>query len=525
MPKIKDITPNNVLLIPARDRFILPDMEMAQVRGGWATGATEQKKGSNILDQNLRVVRPGGDIQKAIDELDLLDGGIVHLVAGTHRPGANITLYSNIIFEGEGIGNTIIDFDANANNISFLGTVRTSAGNATATEGSATVSGSSTSFTSASAGDFFVILPLTGSTNFISEILSIESDTSLTLVDAWPMATRTNGTFQIINMNSNSAIKNFTIKDSGHATASLDIRRARNFRAENIYVYNNSTSDGITIAQLFDSEFRNCESSYNGDEGWYVSGLRKVSFYDCSAIGNAGNGFQIDNVIANTVQGTLYSCVADGNTGDGYNIIGSNLNFFNCHAKDNDADGFDFGGDESTLVGCVAINNASNGIEVGSTADNNSIINCITSGNDSGIGINIVASANNTRIIDIVTSETTAISDGGTDTFYENIGAGTFTASNGANNNIDIDEIRFVRISGPTAAFSISGVTAGINGKEVYLYNSTGQDMTITNDATSTAANRILTLTGADVVLTGTSVARIIYNLTDARWILVGTQG
>ena len=49
--------------------------------------------------------------------------------------------------------------------------------------------------------------------------------------------------------------------------------------------------------------------------------------------------------------------------------------------------------------------------------------------------------------------------------------------------------------------------------------------MTITNDATSTAANRILTLTGADVALTGTSMAEFQYSAVSSRWILLGTQG
>ena len=64
-----------------------------------------------------------------------------------------------------------------------------------------------------------------------------------------------------------------------------------------------------------------------------------------------------------------------------------------------------------------------------------------------------------------------------------------------------------------------------MNGKTVTLYNAVAFDFTITNDATSTAANRILTLTGADVTLTGVSAATLMYNLADARWLLVNTQG
>ena len=100
---------------------------------------------------------------------------------------------------------------------------------------------------------------------------------------------------------------------------------------------------------------------------------------------------------------------------------------------------------------------------------------------------------------------------------------GAFAASNGANNNIALPNKSFIRITGPTGAFSISGIAKPDNpdGRVVILYNTTSQHMTITDDATSTAANRILTNTGADVVTTGTGIVSLIYSVTDARWILL----
>jgi len=100
---------------------------------------------------------------------------------------------------------------------------------------------------------------------------------------------------------------------------------------------------------------------------------------------------------------------------------------------------------------------------------------------------------------------------------------GSFTASNGANNNITLPNKSFIRVTGPTGAFSISGITKPANpdGRVVILYNTTSQNMTITNDATSTAANRILTNTGSDVATTGTGIVSLIYSVTDARWILL----
>ena len=99
---------------------------------------------------------------------------------------------------------------------------------------------------------------------------------------------------------------------------------------------------------------------------------------------------------------------------------------------------------------------------------------------------------------------------------------GAFTASNGANSNITLPNKSFIRVTGPTGAFSITGITKPANpdGRVVILYNTTSQNMTITNDATSTAANRILTGQG-DVATTGIGIVSLIYSVTDARWILL----
>ena len=102
---------------------------------------------------------------------------------------------------------------------------------------------------------------------------------------------------------------------------------------------------------------------------------------------------------------------------------------------------------------------------------------------------------------------------------------GALTLSNGANTDITLPTGTFITITGPSGAFSVNGFASPTNGRRITLYNSTAQDMTITNNATSAAANQILTLTGADVALTGTSVAHFQYSAVSTRWILLGTQG
>jgi len=105
--------------------------------------------------------------------------------------------------------------------------------------------------------------------------------------------------------------------------------------------------------------------------------------------------------------------------------------------------------------------------------------------------------------------------------------------SNGANNDFPTIAdgsswhyvINYFSITGPTAAFSISGFTGGYMGRQLWIFNPTSQQMTIKNATGSSANNQILTLTGADVVLrAGNSFASFIYDATSHKWILKSTN-
>jgi hypothetical protein len=105
--------------------------------------------------------------------------------------------------------------------------------------------------------------------------------------------------------------------------------------------------------------------------------------------------------------------------------------------------------------------------------------------------------------------------------------AQVLTLANGANSNlVVIGGQNYARITGPSAAFSVTGFVnnqlalgSPNDGLTLTLQNPTAHALTIVNDATSTAANRILTNTSADVVLPGPCVADFIYSYSDSRWI------
>lgn len=106
---------------------------------------------------------------------------------------------------------------------------------------------------------------------------------------------------------------------------------------------------------------------------------------------------------------------------------------------------------------------------------------------------------------------------------------GAYTAVNGSNDDIGPSAASFVRITGPTAPFTITGVASAArgtpNGRILYLFNATTQNMTIANeDVNSAAENRIITGSGAGISTTGTGMIQMIYSTPDSRWVVLATQ-
>ncbi len=108
-------------------------------------------------------------------------------------------------------------------------------------------------------------------------------------------------------------------------------------------------------------------------------------------------------------------------------------------------------------------------------------------------------------------------------------GANLTNLGAGVNNDVSFEPVRFAhqvfRITGPTAAFSITGLGEGggnISGRTIMLFNDTGFPMTLSNENIgSLAVNRIRTGSGAD--LTGVNGAILYYDTTlkTPHWIVI----
>jgi hypothetical protein len=103
------------------------------------------------------------------------------------------------------------------------------------------------------------------------------------------------------------------------------------------------------------------------------------------------------------------------------------------------------------------------------------------------------------------------------------------TLSNGTNNNVSTVNTSNLRITGPTASFTLTGFTGGYDGKRIHIYNATSQTMFLANQNTSsTDTNRIVTLAGGDIGLvpvgTDGSAIDLIYDGSIKRWVATSVQ-
>lgn len=124
-----------------------------------------------------------------------------------------------------------------------------------------------------------------------------------------------------------------------------------------------------------------------------------------------------------------------------------------------------------------------------------------------------------------------------------NLKIGKYVASNGSNNNIVLPSTgvnkgsSFVRITGPTSGFTITGIETRIStqtnnygsyevqdGHVLILYNTTNNQMSLHNLSPSSAQQNQIICGGANINVSSQSSALLIYSVLDnsvGAWILI----
>lgn len=357
------------------------------------------------------------DLQLAIDALrDANVGGIILLRPGTYYPEAPIVLYDNISIIGVDPTTCIIDCedmgDASAGCIQLIGTFVTGDGTVTMTNGDATVTGSSSQFSTDGvvAGNALYVKGVKYT------VLSVASDTSLELTEVYRGVTQAGLAYSIEDSIENVNITGITVKDGNDASTSGDgifVERASNCKIENCLAYNN---DRGMFFSGYDIKAINNECNHNAEHGMGIGNSLSCNYINNVCFGNVGAGyhitanrfdntFSVEGAIANSNgtygiyvdgsrHGTFGKCVAISNTSHGIYLTGSVYNVITgCMARSNGADGLHLTnkiGNNSELnivSACNLSDNADDGIELTSGSASNIVATCVIQNNS---GTNIV---------------------------------------------------------------------------------------------------------------------------------------
>ncbi len=100
-------------------------------------------------------------------------------------------------------------------------------------------------------------------------------------------------------------------------------------------------------------------------------------------------------------------------------------------------------------------------------------------------------------------------------------------AADGITTALDVNNNKFsyYRINGPTANFTLAGITEAIEGRLVTLFNVSGFVMQLNNlDATASANDRIITGTNADLTIADKGIVNLQYDGVELKWIVVSNN-
>lgn len=100
---------------------------------------------------------------------------------------------------------------------------------------------------------------------------------------------------------------------------------------------------------------------------------------------------------------------------------------------------------------------------------------------------------------------------------------GTDYTTTGSQSDVAVNTSATVRYNGASAA-TFYGIVAGTNGQVLYLHNASTATLVLSNQSASeaTAANRIITGSGADLSMPSNSSVILQYDNTAARWRVIG---
>lgn len=297
-------------------------------------------RSGTYIETNTIVIPDGGQL---IGE----DGALINFNGGSYR----------------------VECDGNGGTQETTGTIA-------ATQDSAAVVGTGTTFTNLSVGDQIEI----GSSYF--EIATITDNTNLTIIKPWRGPATSGLPMLGQTMYRNVRIANIRILNS--AIQGLFVRAILGLKLDSVNVFN-CTGNNIEMRNNYGANVEHCISKNSLANGFYLNGCHEAGFDGyCHGDNNDGKGIHIDG---NCDDVKVSSSSFTSNGGDGVSVNGTshNCSILGCVASYNGGKGFDTtsGTSATCIVSCVVEHNAGYGIDW--DGSDNSISSCIVSDNGGGL--------------------------------------------------------------------------------------------------------------------------------------------
>jgi len=331
----------------------------------------------------------------------------VYVRNGTYTESSDIIIPTGGKLIGESLG-VIITLSSGASvKVDGSAGVKETAGTISVTNGSATVTGSGTTFTNLSSNQFILI------DYTYHEIGSITNDTSLELVNIYRGVTKSGFVYQAQNMSSCVSIENIII--NGSSGTGLSLRATRIANVKNVIVSGNGTNVSVVDCGDCTLDVVNAQNSTVGP-GVLIQDSNDITFSSCTMTNNTTHGVHMDST-SNHV--TISECsVTNNNTGiECSNDIGS---IKGCFISSSVTNGINLSGNSNLVEGCTVLLNGGVGIYI--TGEDN-----ITSNNrvktNTGNGVELTAAAVNNLV-------TTNSIIGNTGVNFVDNGTGTISSSN-----------------------------------------------------------------------------------------------
>ncbi len=91
--------------------------------------------------------------------------------------------------------------------------------------------------------------------------------------------------------------------------------------------------------------------------------------------------------------------------------------------------------------------------------------------------------------------------------------------------NVNSNKFSYYRVNGPTANFTLAGITQGVEGRLVTLFNRSGFTMQLNNlDVTASVNDRIITGTNGDFTIEDKGIVNLQYDGAEQKWVIVSNN-